>query len=230
MKIVALNIRHGGGSRIESLISVLIQTKADIIVLTEFRFNNNSNILRNALNKEGYSYATSSSKDPIKNAVAVYSKINFSKLNLVEIDTQQKHRLLMLDFDEFVLMPVYFAQKREKKYLFDYLFKNLSTQKNKKICLLGDFNAGLPFQDEVGNSFYCVKEFKQLLNIPLIDSWRSRNPNKKEFSWYSNSGGGFRIDHILSSPIMDQSIKSIGYDHLPRLKKVTDHSLMHFSI
>ena len=66
MKIVALNIRHGGGSRIENLISVLIQTKADIIVLTEFRFNNNSNILRNALNKEGYSYATSSSKDPIK--------------------------------------------------------------------------------------------------------------------------------------------------------------------
>jgi len=96
--------------------------------------------------------------------------------------------------------------------------------------VIGGFNTGLPFEDEADNTFYCVNDFNNLLSIPLIDSWRSRNKDKKEFSWYSNSGAGFRIDHILSTPAMDQAIQSIGYDHNPRIKKATDHSLVFFSI
>jgi len=230
MKVIALNIRHGGGNRIKSIVPILVQSKADIIVLTEFRFNNNSHIVRKLLKKEGYAHTTCSFKDPKTNAVAVYSKLTFTKSRLIEIDPQDKHRLLILDFGEFTLIPVYFAQKEKKKGLFNFLYKYLSNQLNKKICVIGDFNTGLPFEDEADNTFYCVNEFKNLLTIPLIDSWRSRNKHTKEFSWYSNSGAGFRIDHILSTPTMDQAIQSIGYDHNPRTKKATDHSLIFFSI
>ena len=52
MKVIALNIRHGGGNRIKSIVPILVQSKADIIVLTEFRFNNNSNIVRNLFDRQ----------------------------------------------------------------------------------------------------------------------------------------------------------------------------------
>jgi len=60
----------------------------------------------------------------------------------------------------------------------------------------------------------------------LIDSWRWRNPDEREFSWYSHLGNGFRIDHIFCTESMHQTLTKMGYDHLPRTSKETDHSAM----
>ena len=59
-----------------------------------------------------------------------------------------------------------------------------------------------------------------------VDAWRSRNPESREFSWYSTAGNGFRLDQSLSSLSFDDNIKTVSYDHLPRESRATDHSAM----
>ena len=54
MKIVSLNVRHGGGSRLVSIIDRLKQYNSDVIVLTEFRNNKNADlIVRIAYSRSG---------------------------------------------------------------------------------------------------------------------------------------------------------------------------------
>jgi hypothetical protein len=41
MRIVTINLRHGGGQRIDQIIELLISFHSDVLVLTEFRNNKN---------------------------------------------------------------------------------------------------------------------------------------------------------------------------------------------
>ena len=54
MKILTLNIRHGGGNRVNTIMSRLINQDADILVVTEFRENRNSLKIKEALKENGY--------------------------------------------------------------------------------------------------------------------------------------------------------------------------------
>jgi len=92
--------------------------------------------------------------------------------------------------------------------------------------IIGDFNTGAHKLDESGSTFYCAEQFDQLSSAGLIDSWRTRNPLLREFSWYSNAGNGFRIDHAFSSSIADGGIQRIYYNHEPRDSGITDHSAL----
>ena len=92
--------------------------------------------------------------------------------------------------------------------------------------VIGDFNTGNFYEDEKNATFSCTREFNELKVNGLIDSWRSRNKDIKEFSWYSHAGNGFRIDHIFSTPIINDRIKDIYYSHNEREQKISDHSAM----
>jgi exodeoxyribonuclease-3 len=50
--------------------------------------------------------------------------------------------------------------------------------------------------------------------------------DRKEFSWYSPAGNGFRIDHVFSTKEFDKNISYVGNDHAPRLEGETDHSAL----
>ena len=61
----------------------------------------------------------------------------------------------------------------------------------------------------------------------MIDLWRKRNKNKKEYSWmHSKYGNQFRIDHALGTNNIDKMTKKIFYSHEERQEKVTDHSAL----
>ena len=60
-----------------------------------------------------------------------------------------------------------------------------------------------------------------------MDAWRTRNPEVREFTWYSRGyNNGFRLDHALVSPSFNGRITDVFYSHKEREDKVTDHSLM----
>jgi len=54
MKLVTLNIQHGGGRRIPGILDYLRSQEADAIVLTEFRENSNAEALRSGLAENGF--------------------------------------------------------------------------------------------------------------------------------------------------------------------------------
>ena len=110
--------------------------------------------------------------------------------------------------------------------LFDFIMQRCVPMLGERGAVVGDFNTGRDLLDENGCSFACIDSFKQMARSGLIDSWRSRNPDGREFSWYSRFGNGFRIDHVFSTPAMDRALTKIGYDHETRIQKETDHSAM----
>ncbi len=226
MKLVTLNIQHGGGNRISAILEYLQSQNADVIVLTEFRANRNAKILRSHLFKLGFLYFAAASINPKENSVCIFSRQAFVPRTYSSLPVQDRHRLISAHFDSLAIYGVYFPQKKAKASLFQFLSTGKHQPFESAHFITGDFNTGNHFQDEEGRTFHCSENFKQLSESGLIDSWRSRNQNIKEFSWYSSHGNGFRIDHIFSNPEADNVIQDIYYDHATRESKTSDHSAL----
>ena len=124
-------------------------------------------------------------------------------------------------------MAAYFALNERKKPLFDFLLSLPPQYVKDSSAIIGDFNTGLPYEDEKGDTFACAAEFRALLGQGWIDAWRSRNSAAREFTWYSRQGNnGFRLDHARVSPVLNQRITDIRYSHAERESKLSDHSAL----
>ena len=64
----------------------------------------------------------------------------------------------------------------------------------------------------------------------MIDAFRFLNGNIKEYSWYSNAGNGFRIDHFFVSKNLKSNLTKCYYKHNCRKNNTSDHSLMSLDI
>lgn len=136
------------------------------------------------------------------------------------------HRVLIARFEGFDLVGVYFPQNEAKRPVFEYLRRIVLPGIGADGIVIGDFNTGKPFEDEAGNTFSCADCFDDLLESGLVDSWRIRNREVREFTWFSHAGNGFRVDHALSTPSFDSRIQSLAYLHQCREVGTTDHSAL----
>ena len=202
----------------------------DVVVLTEFRNNDNRAYFKTVLDYLGYKHQYDTTGEPLQNSVFVASKIPckfkvFKKLGV------HSHRIVQVNMDktDLKIFACYFPQKNEKKLLFNFLLKVLP--KLPKAILCGDINTGKREIDENGKSFYCYKKFEELENsAKLTDAWRAIHGDKREYSWYSNKPycNGFRIDHFFVSAQLKPKIIDCYYNHSIRERKgkVSDHSMM----
>lgn len=226
MKIMTFNIRHGGGTRVDRILDSVFKHDPDTVVFTEYRENGNGLLLRNTLAEKGYITFASSSIEAKKNAVAIASRSPCVISTFpIELKTHS-HRAIMARFENLSILGVYFAQNQEKKILFDFINSRCQELFGKNGLIIGDFNTGKHYLDESKKTFHCAREFEQLETGFLIDSWRSRNPDAKEYSWYSNAGNGFRIDHVFSTPELDNKLSSVLYSHDERESGISDHSAL----
>jgi exonuclease III len=224
MRTLAINLRHGGGRRIPLLLSFLAANGPDTIVLTEYRKNPSGRELTAQLRLAGYTWQEMHDVEPKTNSVCVVSRQPFEPITLGLDDWPERHRLLAVRFSEYDLVAVYFPHGERKRPVFDRLVDEVLPRLRARAVVLGDFNTGLPFHDERGNTFACVDSFERLLRAGVVDSWRQRNPERREFSWYSTAKNGFRIDHALCTPSFDKGIQGINYLHGCRENGATDHS------
>ena len=94
---------------------------------------------------------------------------------------------------------------------------------------MGDFNTGLPVDAE-GTPFVYSEKMAELLDIGWIDTWRQRNPDGREYTWYSNANKGFRLDYAFASPKMIGAVKGVSHSHREREEGISDHSMLAVSI
>lgn len=226
MKVMTFNIRQGGGDRNEVIMDSISSHDPDVLVLTEFRENKNSQYFRVKLAEVGYLNSAVASITKGLNTVYVASKTPFVAETFHKELNSEGHRLILAHFNELSIAGVYFAQKQEKEILFNFLNDNASTLLTRKCLVIGDFNTGKHFIDEVGKTFHCAKEFEHLEHNGFIDTWRSRNIETKEYTWFSNVGNGFRIDHAFATSALNEQVESVFYSHKERETGVSDHSAM----
>ena len=226
MRVVSLNIRHGGGRRLGRILKAIEALNADVLLLTEYRRNQNAPRLAEALARLDYEQQLSPASESGENSVLLASKLPLSQRLEADLPSAFAHRLVCGNFPRFTLVGAYFPQAEAKRPVFEYLTMSLLPRLGPATMLIGDLNTGKPLLDEKGETFACVDAFSQLEVIGFVDAWRSRNPGRREFSWYSSGNNGFRIDHAFCTNALNLRVKSIEYVHSTRARDVTDHSAL----
>lgn len=226
MKIITWNIRHGGGARINKIIDRIKYHNADIVIITEYRSNFNGIELKNKLAENGYKFQIAPVIDIKKNTLMIASKTDF-EVQLFENQLQEEyHRVVNIGNDQLSLYGVYFPQKMQKKKIFEFLVSEMDRSKEKPTIFIGDFNTGKPLIDEVKNTFSCSNYMDIIEQKNYADIWRFINKDKLEYSWYSNAGNGFRIDHAFINKVFLNQVSDCFYSHNERADGISDHSMM----
>ena len=224
VKITTWNIRHGGGSRTEAIKAVLDEVQSsDVLVITEFRPNKNADVICAHLESLGFTHQFRTVEEPKKNGVLVASKTPFEG-SMDDALADHSHRVAVAQFPGLKLFGCYFPQQKEKQKVFDYLID--ACREGDSNVITGDINTGLHYADETGASFYCADALKALNDGDMPDAYRHLHGDKREFTWFSNAGNGFRIDHFMVSRLLLPRVEACHYDHAPRESKASDHSVM----
>ena len=138
---------------------------------------------------------------------------------------------------------------KKVKYYKDLKDHIISLQKKtSNLIIMGDFNVS-PEDIDIGigedNAKRWLREGKtsfqpeerqmwnSIKDLGFVDSWRILNPNDSStYSWFDyrsrmfdqNPKRGLRIDHIMLSENLKDSIISVGIDHVARaMEKPSDH-------
>lgn len=242
MRILLWNIQSGGGERVDRISAEILNSKADIIALTEFKDNKYGEKLQQDISKSyQYKFFNINLKN-IKakykkkidlNSVFVASKVPLSNENNIFIANNEE-RIISFEVSGIVIYLVYFPQGKLQIPLFEYLFNEIDEKNDKPILILGDFNSGNNMFDRQNKNsvkFHCAKFFDNFEKRDYINIWKELNSYgneiiNNEYSWFSNRNNGFRIDHAFIHKKYISLIKSCYYEHKPRENKVSDHSIM----
>lgn len=225
LKILTWNILRGGGERTSKICDQIQQHDPDIVVLTEVRNGERGDSIRESLAAAGYQYQHIASAELGTNTVGLFSRIEYQQTALQSLALKDKKRCLLADFGGFTVMGVYFAQNKEKEPLWEYVLSFARENVQQRAIIVGDFNTGDPDLD--GGKFYCSRQFRQLSEL-WCDSWRFFHHQETQYSWISNRGNGYRVDHIFVSPVLKKCLVSADYSHCEREVRppISDHSAL----
>lgn len=227
MKLVVWNIRQGGGARIPRIVEELAARDADVIAVTEFR-TGVSDPLAAALGERGWPHLATSGPREKENGIAVFSG--------VPTEAAQARGYRWLD----VQLPVYGfglcilhimaatnpRTGAEKRRFWDGVVAAAEARAGEPWLFAGSWNTGAHRLDEKGKTFDCAEQFGRLTELGWTDLWRRFHPGETEWTWYSNHGNGFRLDHAFASPVLAGRVRDCRYSHSERQAKVSDHSLV----
>ncbi len=228
LSILSWNIQQGGGSRYLKIIDAIKAEAAHIVVLSEFRNNAKGKLILAAINKMGYSYFIHPSNTGSKNTVLLASKIDFLGSWFPNCDQKYSHSIVKGSFEAFDLYGCYLPHKKRHR-LIGFLEEEIS-KSQKPAIIVGDINTGINGLDQKGNSFWYQDELKSLFDSGIKDAFRIKNGDRKEYSWFSHQGNGFRYDHSYVSEILASIVRECHYLHAYREQKYADHSPMILSL
>ena len=226
MRIVSLNIRHGGGSRVSALLDWLTAQSADFILLTEWRNNAPGEALKAALGTAGYQ-TVGEARGGAANGLLVAAKHVFTSFDLTPEDATNGQLLAVDLAGNLRVLCGYFPQLQAKRPFFEACLQQ-AVGRPGPLLLIGDLNTGRNDidLDDGATKFACADQFCDLSTRGgLIDLWRMSNGATREWSWRS-AKNGFRIDHALANDTLVSAAEMIRchYDHATRTGGLTDHS------
>jgi exodeoxyribonuclease III len=226
MRLLAWNIRQGGGSRMARIVNALVGHEADILVLSEYRGGDSAIRLLQALNTLGYAYTTELAPPLNRTGVLIACRFPFRDHGAVGSSLPEPYRMLSVEFPAFRLTGIYMPNLRAKIPYWEALISALSAGSGALALAVGDFNTCRPYLDEAGAIDKTAHYMDRIAELGFCDLWRRRHPTLREYSWFSTKGNGFRIDHAFLSHGLAARAGDIRYSHEERLAGLSDHSLL----
>ena len=248
-KILTWNLRHGGGSRrMPEITLTLLEHAADVVVLTEWRKGTGGQI-SGVLADHGLRFQHSTEPPKGSNGVLVASRCPVSVREemttglfglagsggsgggLATHKKARNRRMIEAEVPELGMTVVVVHVPPDgpgtgREAVFQAAVGAARIRRNEAVVLIGDLNAGRHFLDEAGATFTCTRLMGELAAMGYVDAWRAVHAEKREFSWFSHEGEGFRIDHAIVSERLKCRVKACWYSHSEREKNLSDHSVL----
>jgi exodeoxyribonuclease III len=229
VRVVALNIQHGGGRRTQAISDALLAATPDVVVLSEFHVGPGGSRLLEQLFEAGLTEHAQAKPSSIEypNTVAIASRLPLGNVQSPLGNSANRHRVLEVDVAGFTLGAVYFPLGKPKLAFWrDEFLPYAASRIGRPSLLIGDWNSGRHYLDESGATLHAAREFEAMTEAGWVDAWRSLRPDGREYTWYSTHGNGFRLDHAFLSPPLAPRLESAAYRHETRRSGITDHSAM----
>jgi exodeoxyribonuclease-3 len=226
LRLLAWNIRQGGGTRLAGIIAAIVGHDADVVVLSEYHAGPSGERLRAALADIGYRHASATTPPPAKKGVVVASRRRFREHGPLTPDLPEPWRLVDVEFAGLHVTGVYMPNLLAKVPYWEALLAALAARRSRRALVIGDFNTCRAFLDEPGKTDRCAHFLDRVDAVGFRDVWRRRNPTRVEPTWFSHRNNGFRIDHAFFSLPLARRAGAIHYSHKERMAGLSDHSVM----
>jgi exodeoxyribonuclease III len=224
LKIISWNIQQGGGSRIIPISNALINGAFDIIVLSEFKNNENGKKIRENFLKNNYNFQSVTPAKSDENSVLIASKFAGRTEIYKNADPNFTNNIVTAQFSAFNVMGVYLPHKK-KHSLLPFITHEIS-KSDVPFIIVGDYNTGHNYIDQKGDSFWYQAELQALEKTGYLDAFRYKKGMAEEYSWFSHQGNGFRYDHTYVHETLIPIVKDCYYLHEWRQNNLSDHSPM----
>lgn len=201
VRLLTWNIQHGGGARRTPWIALaLVESGADVIVLTEFRPGRGGQI-RAALADHGLKYHAITAGGPTDNCVLIASREPLVSA-ASEPGAPESRRWLEVWLSESRLrlagahIPP--GPGAERTFVWRRLLEAAARWADEPVALLGDFNCGRTGAD--GRWFRHTALLGRLATLGYTDAWRAMWPDERAVTWRGPDGAAGRIDHCFLGP------------------------------
>jgi len=226
VRLLAWNIRQGGGTRLTGIMAAIARHDADALVLSEYRGGDSADRLRTALKAGGYRHVTKLVPPPTRTGVLIAARRRFVERGPVCGQVEEPWRLVDVDLGVLRLTGVYMPNLQKKVPYWRTLVDAFALRASGDALAIGDFNTCRAYVDEPGAIDATAHFMDSMAAVGFSDLWRHRYPDGREFSWYSHRGNGFRIDHAFLSASLASRAGVIRYSHDERLAGLSDHSVL----
>jgi exonuclease III len=211
MRIVAWNIRAGGGRRAGGIARQLGRWAPDVVALSEFRATPPSAALAVALARAGLGHqlTTADPRRPARNALLVAARWPLRRLRLGAAPADRARWLAVrVQAPAPLVIGALHVPNRVTGRKYPFLDAVLGCARRWRLgpaLFVGDTNSGRRGIDEEAPAFSLREEgwIDALAGCGWFDAFRHLRPVERAYTWYSPNGrNGFRIDQAFVNPAL----------------------------
>jgi exodeoxyribonuclease III len=158
--------------------------------------------------------------------VLIAARRRFRELGPISTAVAEPWRMLGVAIGRTRLAGIYMPNLRAKVPYWEALIASLGACAGESALAVGDFNTCRAWLDEAGAIDVTAHFLDRVEAAGFRDVWRHRFPERREFSWFSHRGNGFRIDHAFFSARLARRTGAIRYSHAERERGLSDHSML----
>jgi exodeoxyribonuclease-3 len=236
MRVFAWNIQQGGGRRIGRLMRTVVERRADTVVLGETSRTRFAE-LATALTGLGFRLATIEPPPADDRGVLIATTRPFRRRAPSARGVVARHRWSEVWFPEarFALAGLYFPDTAKPiQALWPRVIEAADRRRAEDYFLTGDLNSGQSAFDTEGATLSSDPWFSAMPFHGMVDLWRHRHRDKREYTWYSHARNGkrngFRLDHVFGTHGARRRLGEVRYFHEDRAPGLSDHSSLLFEV